>query len=207
MKRLRIVALFAIALSLANAPALAIEQPPYTVQSKDRDFEVRMYQPYLVAEVTTVGDQKQSVRAGFQKLAAYIFGGNQGRAKIAMTSPVAQTPQGDKIAMTSPVTQNPTDPGQWSVQFMMPSAYRLENLPEPNDPDVNFRLVPRRAMAALTFSGVVNDRLYQEKSSALRGWVSDRGLQGRGEIVLAQYDPPWIPWFMRRNEVLLELAE
>lgn len=207
MNCLRIVALFATGLSLASAPALAIEQPAYAVESEDRDFEVRMYQPYLVAEVTTSGDQKQSVQAGFQKLAGYIFGGNQGQAKIAMTSPVAQTPQGEKIAMTSPVTQKPADPGRWSVQFMMPSAYSLASLPKPNDPDINFRLVPRRAMAALTFSGVANDRLYQEKSSALRKWVADQGLQGRGETMLAQYDPPWIPWFMRRNEVLLELTE
>jgi len=207
MKRLHIVAWLAIGFSMASAPALAIEQPSYAVESKDRDFEVRTYQPYLVAEVTTSGDQKQSVQAGFQRLAAYIFGGNQGRARLAMTAPVAQAPLGEKIAMTSPVTQKPADPGRWSVQFMMPSAYSIESLPKPNDPDINFRLVPRRAMAALTFSGVANDRMYQEKSSALRKWVADQGLQGRGEIVLAQYDPPWIPWFMRRNEVLLELTE
>jgi len=207
MKRLHIVAWLAIGFSMASAPALAIEQPSYAVESKDRDFEVRTYQPYLVAEVTTSGDQKQSVQAGFQRLAAYIFGGNQGRARLAMTAPVAQAPLGEKIAMTSPVTQKPADPGRWSVQFIMPSAYSIESLPKPNDPDINFRLVPRRAMAALTFSGVANDRMYQEKSSALRKWVADQGLQGRGEIVLAQYDPPWIPWFMRRNEVLLELTE
>lgn len=207
MKRLRIVACFAMGLCLAGAPALAIEQPAYTVESKDRDFEVRLYQPYLVAEVTTSGNQKQSVQAGFQKLAGYIFGGNHGRARIAMTSPVAQTPQGEKIAMTSPVTQTPADPGRWSVQFMMPGAYSLESLPRPNDPDIEFRQVPGRAMAALTFSGVANDRMYQEKSSALRQWVADQGLRGRGETVLAQYDPPWIPWFLRRNEVLLELTQ
>ena len=128
--RIGVVALTAVGLLSVGAPALAIEQPQYAVQTKDGDIEVRTYKPYVVAEVVASGSQNQSVQAGFRKLAGYIFGANQGSAKIAMTSPVAQAPKGDKIAMTSPVTQSPADSGRWTVQFMMPSAYTLATLPK-----------------------------------------------------------------------------
>jgi DNA gyrase inhibitor GyrI len=205
--RKRLALLIAVIAGLAFAePAMAIEQPKYDVRLKDGDFEIRRYAPYIVAEVVVSGDQGQTVQKGFRKLAGYIFGGNAGRATIAMTAPVAQTPEGEKIAMTSPVTQSPAAEGRWTVQFMMPAAYTLNNLPKPNDPDIHFRVEPARDMAVLHFSGVAREPSYREKTSALKSWATAKGLAVRGSAVLAQYDPPWTPWFMRRNEVLLEIA-
>jgi hypothetical protein len=200
---------FAIAsiVALATAePAMAIEQPKYSVLLKDGDFEVRRYAPYIVAEVLVSGDQGQAVQKGFRKLAGYIFGGNAGRANISMTAPVTQKPDGEKIAMTSPVTQSPAAEGRWTVQFMMPAAYTLNTLPKPVDPDIRFRLERARDMAVLKFSGVTRDRSYREKADDLRLWVLAKGLAVRGGAVLAQYDPPWTLWFLRRNEVLLEIV-
>lgn len=93
MKRISAAALAAFTLCAAAPPAGAIEQPKYQVRTAARDFEIRTYEPYVVAEVVERGDQNQSVQAGFRKLAGYIFGGNAGGAKIAMTSPVAQAPR------------------------------------------------------------------------------------------------------------------
>jgi len=185
---------------------MAIEQPKYTVSVKDGDFELRRYAPYVVAEVVVSGDQGEAVQQGFRKLAAYIFGANAGKAKIAMTAPVAQQPTGEKIAMTSPVTQAPDGGGRWTVQFMVPSGYTLDTLPKPNDPEIHFRAEPSREMAVLHFSGVARERTYRERTEALRRWIAARKLTARGSAVLAQYDPPWTPWFMRRNEVLLEIT-
>ncbi len=185
---------------------MAIEQPKYDVRVKDGDFEVRQYHPYVVAEVLVSGDQGEAVQKGFRKLAGYIFGGNHRGAKIAMTAPVAQKPEGETIAMTSPVTQKPAAPGRWTVQFMMPAAYKAETLPQPNDPDIHFRVEPAREMAVLSFSGVAREQSYRDKTDALRRWLSARGLATRGSAVLAQYDPPWIPWLFRHNEVLLEIS-
>lgn len=203
-----VFALFALSF---GGPAMAIEQPKYTVEQKDRDFELRRYAPYIVAEVVVGGDQGQAVQAGFRKLAGYIFGGNSGQAKIAMTAPVAQKPLtqkpgGETIAMTSPVTQAPTAEGRWTVQFMMPGTYTLASLPKPNDPDIHFRVEPAREMAVIRFSGVARDRNYRERTDELRQWVASKGLKPHREAVLAQYDPPWTPWFLRRNEVLLEVG-
>ena len=195
-----------LALTLIGGPALAIEQPKYQVEMKAEQIELRRYSPYVVAEVEVSGDQGQAVNQGFSKLAGYIFGGNTGRAKIAMTAPVAQTPKGEKIAMTAPVAQTPNGEGRWVVQFMMPSQYRIEDLPRPNDPDVRFAVAPARRMAVLTFSGVARGGNYAERAGELHRWIAARGLRARGEPVLAQFNPPWTPWFMRRNEVQIEVA-
>jgi hypothetical protein len=206
MRRTLALAVLTLALSIMGEPAMAIEQPKYDVQAKDGVFEVRRYHPYTVAEVVVSGDQGEAVQTGFRKLAGYIFGANRSKSKISMTAPVAQTPQSEKIAMTSPVAQTPASPGRWTVQFMMPAAYTLESLPEPNDPDIRFRLEPAREMAVVTFSGVARGQSYWERAEALRRWLSARGLTASGSAVLAQYDPPWTLWFMRRNEVLLEIT-
>jgi len=196
----------AIAAMAPMAPAMAIEQPKYDVKLKDGEFEIRRYAPYIVGEVVVSGDQGQAVQSGFRKLARYIFGANAGRVNIPMTAPVAQRPEGEKIAMTSPVSQAPSSDGRWTVQFMMPAVYTMDTLPKPNDPDIHFRSNPAAEMAVLHFSGVARERSYVEKTGNLKRWASAKGLKVRGSAVLAQYDPPWTPWFMRRNEVLLEIA-
>lgn len=208
---------FLTALVLIGTPAMAIEQPRHTVERDDGRFQLRRYAPYVVAEVEVAGDQKKAVQAGFRKLAGYIFGGNQGRASIAMTAPVAQAPavqppaasrRGQTIAMTAPVAQTPTTPGRWTVQFMMPAAWSLAELPRPNDPDVTFRAQPARRMAVVTFSGVAGQKTYAQRTAELQTWIAAQGLkpQPAAAPVLAQYDPPWTPWFMRRNEVQIEVA-
>ncbi len=184
---------------------MAIEQPKYSVELKDGDFELRRYASYIVAEVSVDGAQGEAVQRGFRKLAGYIFGANAGSTKIAMTAPVAQRPEGEKIAMTSPVAQTPDGEGHWTVQFMMPSSYTLDNLPKPKDADIRFRVEPAREMAVLKFSGVARDGNYRQRSEDLSRWVAAKGLTGRGRTVLAQYDPPWTLWFLRRNEVLVEI--
>jgi hypothetical protein len=186
---------------------MAIEQPKYSVVAKDGEFELRHYDPYIVAEVIVSGDQGQAVQQGFRKLAGYIFGGNTGQAKIAMTAPVSQQPVGAKIAMTSPVTQTPEGQGRWTVQFMMPSAYTAQTLPKPNDAEIRFRTEPARAMAVLRFSGVARAGNYLQRTETLKRWIAARGLTARVDATLAQYDPPWTPWFLRRNEVLLEVVQ
>ena len=195
-------AVLALMVALLGGAAMAIEQPKYSVSLHEGDFEVRRYAPYVVAEVEVSGDQGQAVRTGFRKLAGYIFGANAGQTKIAMTAPVAQQPAGERIAMTSPVTQTPLAPDRWTVQFMMPSAYTLSTLPKPTDPDVRFRQEPARLMAALRYSGVAREANFREKSEALGRFIAAKGFKAAGPSVLAQYDPPWTPWFMRRNEVL-----
>jgi len=210
-------------LFVAGCAAVSAEQPSYRVEQKLKDLEVRDYGAYLVAETEVSGTRESAGSAGFRVLAGYIFGKNRGERKLAMTAPVTQS-EGQRIAMTAPVTQSEgqriamtapvsqargdgaAEDAPWLVQFMMPSTYTLQTLPEPLDPAVRFRQVPARRVAAITYSGTWTERRYLEQLARLREAMRREGLQAAGEPVWARYDPPWTPWFLRRNEILIDLA-
>jgi hypothetical protein len=139
---------------------------------------------------------------GFRILAAYIFGQNKGGRKIDMTAPVAQTPT--KIAMTAPVAQSATSSG-FVIQFAMPREWTLETLPEPIDSRVMLRAIPARTVAVLGYSGTWSQTRYEEHLKTLQGALAEAGLRWHGDAIWARYDPPWKPWFRRRNEIWLEL--
>jgi len=196
-------------LFLAGCAAVSAEQPSYRVAQKLADLEVRDYGAYVVAETEVSGTRESAGGAGFRVLAGYIFGKNRGERKLAMTAPVTQS-EGRRIAMTAPVSQARRDgaaeDAPWVVQFMMPSTYTLQTLPEPLDPAVRFRQVSARRVAAITYSGTWSERRYLEQLARLREAMRREGLQAAGEPVWARYDPPWTPWFLRRNEILIDLA-
>ena len=133
---------------------MSLEQPDYTVIHREGDVEYRQYDSYLVSEtvIENAGSYEAAGNEGFRRLFRYISGGNDSRAKIAMTAPVEQS-QGrgsEKIAMTVPVQQSNSAEG-WRVAFMLPSKYTLETAPQPRDPRVRVREVPGRLIAALRF--------------------------------------------------------
>lgn len=193
------------ALLLAGGTARAVEEPAFKKVVSDGAFEVRDYPALIVAEVTVTGEQKEAANNGFRLLAGYIFGGNKSRKGIAMTAPVAQAPVSEKIAMTAPVTQSQNS-GAWIVRFTMPSAYTMEALPEPNDQRVQLRRLPATRFATLRFSGLARKGDVDVKSTELFAAAKARHLRVIGPVTLAQYDPPWTPWFMRRNEVMVQIA-
>lgn len=198
-----LIALLGAALA-ASTPAMAIEKPSYRVVERQEDFEIREYAPYLVAETVVGGSREEAGNAGFKILAGYIFGKNRGERKIAMTAPVTQA-EPSKLAMTAPVAQA-GQAGRWTIQFMMPSPYTLETLPEPLDPAISFREVPARRVAAHVYSGTWSASRYEEHLATLRAALAKAGLTAVGEPIWARYDPPFMPWFLRTNEILLELA-
>jgi len=189
---------------------VAYEEPSYDVVRKYEVFEVRRYAAQLVAETEVTGSRETAGNAGFRVLAGYIFGKNRGERKIAMTAPVTQA-EGRKIAMTAPVTQagrgGEGGEARWVVQFMMPSEFTMESLPEPLDPSVRFREVPARRVAALRYSGTWSEERYLGHLARLREAMAREGLEAAGEPVWARYDPPWKPWFLRRNEILIEIRD
>jgi hypothetical protein len=183
----------------------AIEEPKYTVVRQHEGFEIREYAPYLVAEVVVPGPSEAAGNQGFRILAGYIFGKNKGERKIAMTAPVAQTPAPTKIEMTAPVSQAATD-GGYVVQFSMPSEYTLETLPEPLDPQVKLKEVPGGRFAVIRYSGTWSERNYKEHLEKLERGVEAAGLRTTGSPIYSRYNAPFVPWFMRRNEIWLKLV-
>jgi effector-binding domain-containing protein len=120
-----------------------------------------------------------------------------------MTAPVSQEPKGEKIEMTAPVGQQRVQERRWSVSFTMPSSYTLDTLPEPEDPKVTLRQVPARRIAAVRYSGFWTEKGYLRYKSELESWIREKGLSIVGDPIWARYNPPWIPWFLRRNEILI----
>jgi hypothetical protein len=200
MTRIRLFA--ACTLLAVWSYAMATEEPSYTVVRSYDSFEVRQYEAYIVAETLAHGAADEAGSQGFKVLAGYIFGGNKGARKIAMTAPVAQTPT--RIAMTAPVLQSASD-GAYVIQFAMPREWTLETLPEPTDASVRLRPMPARTLAVIGYSGTWSQSRYEEHLKKLQDGLVQAGLSSQGAPFWARYDPPWTPWFLRRNEIWLTL--
>jgi hypothetical protein len=193
-------------MSLLKGVAMATEEPSYRSILLEGAFEIREYPVLIAAEVTVPGERSEAVSAGFRLLAGYIFGGNTRKQSIAMTAPVIQNEAAnEKIAMTAPVIQS-EDPAGWVIRFIMPSSYTLETLPTPNDPKVRLTPLPPKRFAVVRFSGLVDDNDVVQQTTVLRAFMAEQKLTAIGTPSLARYDPPWTLWFLRRNEVMLEVT-
>ncbi len=123
-----------------------------------------------------------------------------------MTAPVTQAAAGgEKIAMTAPVLQSGGD-GNWVIRFIMPSGSTLETLPQPNNPKVHLQAIAPARMAVVRFSGLARQDTIAAKTDELQGFVKEQNLNTIGSPSLAQYDPPWTLWFLRRNELMIPIA-
>lgn len=182
--------------------ARAVEEAKYSVLNKESEFELRKYQPHILAETIVDADFENAGSEAFDRLFKYISGNNTRQQQVAMTSPVGQTASGQKIAMTSPVGQMEQD-GKWAISFMMPDSFSLETTPAPLDSSVKIRLVPKRYVVAVRYSGFWSADNYRENLEKLKVWIEANGYLPVGEPVWARYDPPFMPWFLRRNEILI----
>jgi len=201
---LRVACIFfcVLAVAMPGRFVMAAEEAKYEVVESEGDFELRQYAPQIVAETIVEGEFDEVGNEGFRILVAYIKGENRKSQSISMTAPVSQEALSEKIPMTAPVTQERKGE-KWRITFLMPSDYTLETLPEPLDERVRLRQTPSRLMAALRYSGTWSSQRYEEKEALLREMIKTRGLTQIGVPVWARYDPPFMPWFMRRNEVLI----
>ena len=172
---------------------MAIEQPTYKVLSTKNGIEIRDYEEYWVAEchVANVADLSQASSRAFGRLFNYISGENSASQKIAMTSPVQQIP---------------ADTG-WLVSFVVPKDVSLGEIPVPANSSISIRKVDAGKYAALEYSGLWNDKKFAAKSDELLKACERSGLAVVGPVSSAVYNPPFMPPFLRRNEVLVRLAE
>ena len=184
----------AFTLTIAASSVMAIEEPSYQTLVNEPPFEHRRYSGFVVAETTLEGGFDAASRAGFRRVAGYIFGDN-----------TIQTGGSKKIAMTAPVTVEPKE-GGWRLHFVMPSAEKLASLPRPNNPEVNLRRVGEHDVVAIQFSGWTTEAAIAEATTRLKSWAQTKQLQIVGAPQVARYNDPFtLPW-RRRNEILIEVA-
>lgn len=196
--------LFSLFFVLAVAPmsVSATEEPAHQILMQDGRFEIRQYDPMIVAEVEITGDMRRAGNSGFRPLADFIFGNNTSRSEIDMTAPVTRV-RSEKIAMTAPVTRVESDDDIWTVSFVMPREWSMETLPTPNNPNVTIREVPSELMAAVRFSGIGRESRFKQYESALADWLNTQGYAVAGPTRFAGYDAPYVPGPFRRNEVMV----
>ena len=168
--------------------AQSIEEPRYTVRESVGNVEIRQYAPVIQA-VTTLPDNSHTSE-GFRRLAGFIFGDNDQQQTIAMTAPVQET-----LGVTRPV-----------MAFTMPGQYTLEDLPTPQDSRITFHEVPARAVAVVSFSGGATSTRVARFESELLENLKSNGIEIAGDATLNQYNPPWTLPFLRRNEIMIEVA-
>jgi len=202
---MKLVWLLVVVTLLTGARAMATEEAPYTVVKASGIFEVRDYEPHILAETLVDGTLEDAGNKAFRRLFNYISGANHSRSSIAMTAPVSQESKGEKIAMTAPVGQQRSS-GKWAVSFMMPASYTLATLPVPDESSITLRQVPAHRVAAVRYSGTWSESNYLDYKERLENWIRENGFEASGEPVWARYNPPFTLWFLRRNEILIPVV-
>jgi len=191
---------------------MAIEEPKYTVIEKNETFEIRKYDPYVVAQTKVTGEFDEMGSTAFKILFKYISGENQKRSQIKMTAPVIQenTVQvGQKIQMTAPVIQeiDTIDTKSATYSFVMPQNFTLDTLPLPLDKRIKLKEIPAKTVAVLEYSGGWGEEKYKKHEAILLKTLDTAEIKIIGKTNFARYNSPFSLWFMRRNEIMVEVQK
>jgi hypothetical protein len=175
--------------SFVNKSVQDTEEQPYKVLKKEGEFEIRHYPSVVMATVKMPpANYGQTSSGGFRRLAGYIFGGNQRKQKIAMTSPVQMEFGNDASSMS----------------FMMPSEYSMQDLPKPDDSGIDIHPSQEEYVAAVSFSGFASNDKIKAHEEMLAKFIKDRNLVVKGAFRVLGYDPPY-KMTDRRNEVIVPI--
>jgi hypothetical protein len=163
------------------------ETAPYKVMRKEGHFEIRQYDAFY-----TAGVEESSLEGsgGFRQIFDYISGSNEEQKKISMTTPVINELRKESV----------------STEFVMPSTFTEDTLPEPSNPRVKIRKTERRLTASVTFSGTTSRKKIMEYEKRLLAWIEKKNMKPTGNFRLARYNPPFIPPFLRRNEIIIDIV-
>jgi hypothetical protein len=165
---------------------MAIESAKYRSLRKDKDFEVRVYD-----DISLIMSKDNDFRgySGFNEAFDYINGSNDQNRKISMTTPVINELNQDSMTLA----------------FVMPSDIPFEELPKPKSERLTMIKKENMTFASIRFSGTVCPTLLEKKKKELTDWMSTQNLIPGSVIWLARYNPPFIPGFLKRNEILISI--
>ena len=184
-----VVLIGALLMAFVKKSVSDTETHEYEVVEVYDDFEIRKYAPALYSSVKySSSSYKQISSDGFRTLAGYIFGGNESKEQIAMTSPVTM-----ELKDTS------------KMMFMVPKSMSKDDLPRPNNSSIYFEEYPERIVAAIHFGGWANDDKIAEYSKKLTEALMKEGITHSGEFAYLGYNPPF-DVVNRRNEIIVEVS-
>ena len=184
-----VILLIVLFQSFIIMPINKTEEQKYSLIRKYKDFEIRFYPSATIATIKSDAKTYRDLSGpGFQKLAGYIFGGNE---------------VNEKISMTTPVQMDINDSGS-TMSFVMPSAYSKENLPKPNDSDVHIINTADEYVAVIRFSGYASDKDLKFYSEKLQNLLNENEITSFGNYRFLGYNPPY-QFIGRRNEVIVSI--
>lgn len=167
------------------------ETQAYQVIRVEKNFEIRYYPVAMMAMISSTSKSYRDLgSSGFGKLAKYIFGGNDEKKQIAMTSPVHMDIN-DTIS---------------TMAFVLPSGYNQDNLPKPNDSSIALRASEPEYVAVVKFGGFASTDRINKHITILQESLKEAGLSHHGNFRFLGYNPPY-QIFGRRNEVIVALNE
>jgi len=169
---------------------MATEQRAYKIIRKDKEFEIRFYPPANLASVQVNGGYAAIRGEGFNELAGYIFGGNSGGQKIAMTAPVIMDIQPEESSGT--------------MSFVMPSSFDMNSRPTPHSNRIFFGTSAPVYAAVVTFGGYASPNDLEKHTAELLGALNRKGIKHVEQAEFYFYDPPY-KIVGRRNEVVVHL--
>ena len=165
------------------------ETQPYRVLLSKENFEIRLYPAVTMASITSSAKTYQELSSsGFRKLAGYIFGGNEGRKTIAMTTPVHMD----------------INDSASSMSFVMPSDYDVNNLPKPTDKQITIKTAPDVVVAAIQFGGYASDKEIDLNTQKLRKALNENKIAYYGNFRFLGYNPPY-QFINRKNEIIVNV--
>ena len=172
--------------------ASEIETPEYKLLEKSGQFEIRMYEPMIIAITNINSNYRESTYTGFRRIANYIFGGNDQNMEIEMTAPVISS---------SPVNNDCI----YDVAFVMPKEHKLSNLPDPNYDNVIIQEKNLGKMAVLRFGGWATEDKVIKYQKKLENILENNGYSITGNYMVSQYNSPWALPPFRRNEIMVPI--
>ena len=165
-----------------------IETYAFKIIDSYETIEIRQYEASLFTSVQMPSNNyRKTSSKGFSVLAGYIFGGNDKEEKIAMTSPVAMSLK-DSTTML----------------FLVPKKYTRDNLPVPNDSSIEFKDIPEKRVAAISFGGWANDSKIASFKKKLIDVLNSKGIKYTDNFYFLGYNAP-MEVFNRKNEIIVEL--
>ena len=153
------------------------------------NIEFRIYNQYTKASVPISNSNMKSANGKFSILAGYIFGGNQQKQSIAMTSPVIYEMEEKSY-----------------FSFLMPESLTVQELPKPNNNSIEINDVVNQHVAVISFGGFANDNKVKKYHAQLKNKLIDLGLKVDNNHIVAVYQPPY-QFIDRTNEIWIEISK
>lgn len=178
--------------------------PQYRVVSKHEGYEIREYEGYTVASTSMTKveepytmDDLTSGGEAFNALAAYLFGANDQKEVMEMTTPVTTTSTGE---MRFYLKEK-----EGGGSFPKPVAENDEIFNEKGS--VKIQDIPAATLAVAKFTGFVTEGEVERQKDALLTALAIDGVEidvphaSPVPHVIFQYNPPYTLPVLRRNEI------